>query len=90
MSAPHSPGGERSARASRSQEATSSDGETAYLTTVDPELAKSCKKCHSLSTLRYGMEKHAHAFDSIVKKKHEYDPECVRCHTVGFSPVSAM
>jgi len=51
---------------------------------------KSCKRCHSLSSIRYGMEKHAHAFDSIVKKKHEYDPECVRCHTVAFGYVGGF
>jgi hypothetical protein len=45
---------------------------------------QSCKRCHSLPTVRYRKDEHAHAFDPIVKKKHDYDPECVRCHTVGF------
>jgi len=45
---------------------------------------QSCKRCHSLPSWRYKKDKHAHAFDIIVEKGHDYDPECVRCHTVGF------
>jgi hypothetical protein len=45
---------------------------------------QSCKRCHSLSSMRYKKDKHAHAFDIIVEKNHDHDPECVRCHTVGF------
>jgi nitrate/TMAO reductase-like tetraheme cytochrome c subunit len=45
---------------------------------------QSCKRCHSLSTMRYKKDEHAHAFDIIVEKNHAHDPECVRCHTVGF------
>ncbi len=51
---------------------------------------KSCGRCHSLSTFRFRKDKHAHAFDSITEKGHEYDPECVRCHTVGFGYVSGF
>lgn len=51
---------------------------------------QSCRRCHSLPSFRYRKDKHAHAFDAIVKKKHEYDPECVRCHTVGFGYVSGF
>jgi len=43
-----------------------------------------CRRCHSLSTSRFGKSKHAHGFDALVEKKHDYDPECVSCHTVGF------
>lgn len=51
---------------------------------------KSCQQCHSLPMWRFRKEKHAHAFDVIVEKKHEYDPECVRCHTTGFGYVSGF
>jgi hypothetical protein len=44
-----------------------------------------CRKCHSWSSFRFRRkDKHAHAFEPIVKKGREYDPECVECHTVGF------
>ena len=43
-----------------------------------------CKRCHSLSSSIYHKSKHAHAFDPLVEKGHEYDPECVGCHTIGF------
>ncbi|RJP69616.1 MAG: hypothetical protein C4532_10750 [Candidatus Abyssobacteria bacterium SURF_17] len=51
---------------------------------------KSCQRCHSLPMWRFGKEKHAHAFEVIVEKKHEYDPECVRCHTTGFGYVTGF
>src|SRR5439155_10166852 len=39
--------------------------------------------------------KHSHAYDSLVKlavkpMNRQYDPECVRCHTVGFGYVSGF
>lgn len=43
-----------------------------------------CVKCHSLPSHRFGKSEHAHAFDVLVEKGREYDPECVACHTVGF------
>ncbi len=51
---------------------------------------KDCKRCHSLSSFRFRNSKHAHAFEPIVEKRHEYDPECVRCHTVGFGYTSGF
>ena len=49
-----------------------------------------CLRCHSLSSYRFHKSKHAHAFEALVGKKHEYDPECVACHTVGFSYTSGF
>jgi len=51
---------------------------------------RSCKRCHSLPSIRYRKDKHAVAFDSIAEKKHDHDPECVRCHTVGFGYMSGF
>jgi hypothetical protein len=51
---------------------------------------KDCTRCHSLPSFRFRKEKHAHAFEPIVEKGHEYDPECVRCHTVGFGYTSGF
>jgi hypothetical protein len=45
---------------------------------------ESCVRCHSLPTIRFRKDKHAHAFDVIREGDQEYDPECVQCHTVGF------
>lgn len=45
---------------------------------------KGCIRCHSFSTWRFSGSKHAHAFDPIAEKERHYDPECVKCHTVGF------
>ena len=49
-----------------------------------------CGRCHSLSTYRFQKSKHNHAFEPIVEKGHDYDPECVQCHTVGFGFVSGF
>lgn len=46
--------------------------------------SEACRRCHSLPSYRFGKSKHAHGFDAMVEKNHEYDPECVGCHTVGF------
>jgi hypothetical protein len=46
--------------------------------------ADACRRCHSLSSSRFGKSKHSHGFDVLVEKGHDYDPECVACHTVGF------
>lgn len=46
--------------------------------------SEACRRCHSLSSHRFGKGEHAHGFDSLVEKGHDYDPECVSCHTVGF------
>ncbi len=43
-----------------------------------------CKDCHSLPAAGFQKSGHAHAFDALVAKKHEYDPECVSCHVIGF------
>jgi hypothetical protein len=51
---------------------------------------RSCLRCHSLSSYRFRKDKHAHAFEPLVDKGHHYDPECVGCHTVGFSYVTGF
>jgi hypothetical protein len=52
--------------------------------------SQSCKRCHSLPSFRFRKSKHAHAFEALVQRRHEYDPECVGCHTVGFGYVTGF
>ncbi len=49
-----------------------------------------CGECHEESVALFEKDKHNHAFDSLVEKGHDYDPECVQCHTVGFGFVSGF
>jgi hypothetical protein len=49
-----------------------------------------CKGCHPKTVAFWATTKHAHAFDDIVKdphgerSDHQFDAECVSCHTTGF------
>ncbi len=51
---------------------------------------KSCQTCHQGSASLFSKDKHAHAFDALVGEGSDYDPECVRCHTVGFGYISGF
>ena len=44
----------------------------------------SCKGCHAEAYAIWKKSKHAHAFKTLVEKGHAADPECLRCHTIGF------
>ncbi|NUM36973.1 MAG: hypothetical protein HUU50_20715 [Candidatus Brocadiae bacterium] len=43
-----------------------------------------CYECHKEEYNQWKTKTHAKAFETLVKEKHHYDPECVRCHTVGY------
>ncbi len=43
-----------------------------------------CAPCHAGAHRITTESAHAHAFQTLVDKKSEYDPDCLRCHTVGF------
>jgi len=51
---------------------------------------ESCRSCHPSTVAFWSTTKHAHAFDDIVKdpkglrSDHQFDAECVSCHTTGF------
>jgi 2',3'-cyclic-nucleotide 2'-phosphodiesterase (5'-nucleotidase family) len=68
-------------------------------TQIDPELVKrqvqakfigseKCGDCHDQAYQVWKKTIHYEAFDNLVKAQkpsnRQYDPECVRCHTVGF------
>ncbi len=46
--------------------------------------SENCYECHKEEYNQWKTKRHALAFDTLVKEKHHYDPECVRCHTVGY------
>jgi hypothetical protein len=54
-----------------------------------------CQPCHVNEFNQWQTTKHSHAYDNLVNnaKKpslRQFDPECVRCHTVGFDYVSGF
>ncbi len=45
---------------------------------------ESCIRCHKKPYAKWQTTKHAHAWNTLAKKNHEWDPECVVCHVTGF------
>jgi hypothetical protein len=43
-----------------------------------------CRLCHEDIYNKWKATKHAHALETLVIKKQSANPECLRCHTVGF------
>lgn len=43
-----------------------------------------CQGCHPTSHKVNHTAAHTHAYETLVHKNSEYDPECLRCHTVGY------
>jgi hypothetical protein len=57
--------------------------------------SEQCKNCHQAEYKVWKDSKHSHAYDSLAKlatkpANRQYDPECVRCHTVGFGFVGGF
>lgn len=49
-----------------------------------------CSPCHEKEYQVWSDSRHAHAFDTLVKASQDFNPECVRCHTVGFRRASGF
>jgi len=47
-------------------------------------LASTCKACHEGEYRIWEGTKHAHAFQTLMEKHQDYNPDCVGCHTTGF------
>jgi nitrate/TMAO reductase-like tetraheme cytochrome c subunit len=45
---------------------------------------KKCVSCHPSEHQVTVASKHHHAFQTLIDKKSEFDPECLSCHTVGY------
>ncbi|HPD45963.1 MAG TPA: cytochrome c family protein [Anaerohalosphaeraceae bacterium] len=43
-----------------------------------------CRSCHDYEYEKWSTNAHAHAYETLVKVGSQHDPECVRCHVVGF------
>ena len=46
--------------------------------------AQSCQECHTQGYEVWLASKHAHAFATLVEKRQQYTPRCLKCHTVGY------
>ena len=47
-----------------------------------------CLSCHPSAAAVWSASAHAHAFDALAGRGADADPDCVRCHTVGFGEYS--
>ncbi len=47
-----------------------------------------CARCHTDEARSYAQTAHAQAFQSLVAKGQDRNPECVSCHVVGFDYVN--
>jgi predicted DsbA family dithiol-disulfide isomerase len=46
--------------------------------------SENCKACHQPQYEQFKTTSHAHSFDSLLRKKRDFVPACVKCHAVGF------
>ncbi len=46
--------------------------------------SQSCVGCHPKAYATWEKSRHAHAFDSLVRKESATDPSCIKCHVTGF------
>jgi len=44
-----------------------------------------CAVCHNKIFKHWENTSHASAYETLLKVEHEYDPECVECHTTGLN-----
>jgi len=45
---------------------------------------QACASCHASAHRVTLTSAHAHAYQTLAQKGSEFDPECLRCHTVGY------
>lgn len=46
--------------------------------------AQACLKCHEAAHKTWVDSTHSQAFETLKKKGSDFDPECLKCHTVGY------
>lgn len=49
-----------------------------------PLRAESCKKCHSKAYAIWKKSAHARAYQALVNKGRQFNPDCLACHTTRF------
>lgn len=50
----------------------------------------SCVSCHQSAHEKWISTAHSHAFSTLKKAKSEYDPDCLRCHSVAYGLASGF
>ena len=45
---------------------------------------EACVTCHEAETEQWHTTPHSHAQETLVREGKDHDPECQKCHTVGF------
>lgn len=45
---------------------------------------ENCRSCHDYEHEKWATKGHAHAYETLVEVGSQYDPECIKCHVVGF------
>ena len=43
-----------------------------------------CAPCHEQAFAVWAKSGHAHAFQTLIANKQEYNPQCLGCHTIGY------
>lgn len=49
-----------------------------------------CGTCHKLVYDHWSKTQHGVSYNTLVNKGHQYDPECIRCHTTGYGFISGF
>jgi len=49
-----------------------------------------CGLCHKVVHNHWSKTKHGVAYNTLVSKGYQYDPECIKCHTTGYGYVSGF
>ena len=49
-----------------------------------------CAGCHSKEFARWTFTDHAKAWQSLILKEEQNNPECIQCHTTGFGEVGGL
>ncbi|MFN0078313.1 MAG: multiheme c-type cytochrome [Prosthecobacter sp.] len=50
--------------------------------------SESCSACHAEDYAIWQKSGHAHAFDALLYRQSDADPNCIACHTIGFGSES--
>ena len=52
--------------------------------------SSTCGMCHKIVYDHWYKTKHGTSYNTLVHAGHQYDPECIKCHTTGFGDVSGF
>ena len=52
--------------------------------------SSACGICHKIVYEHWSNTAHGKSYDTLVNTGHQYDPECIKCHTIGFGHISGF